>query len=189
MIGFPVGLIAANFGEWLIHKYVLHGEGRKKDAFFSHHWTQHHRDSRKEDGLDASYKVGWWKTEPRKREALGLVAIALAFAPVAWFAPWFVAGLWTHAALYYFVHKKSHQDPAWMRRHLRWHYDHHMGRNQHANWCVTYPLADYVLRTREPWADTADEAAARERIAARRAKKVAAASAEPLRPSQRPILL
>ena len=59
-------------------------------------------------------------------------------------------------------------DPAWMRRYLPWHYDHHLGRNQHANWCVTYPLADYVLGTREKWAETPNEAAALARIEARK---------------------
>lgn len=174
MIGFPIGLIAANFGEWLIHKYILHGQGRRKDAYFSHHWTQHHRDARKHQGEDAAYGIWWWKTEPRKREALGLIGIGLLFAPLLPFAPGFVVGCWAHELLYYFVHKKAHRDPAWMRRYLPWHYDHHLGRNQHANWCVTYPLADYVLGTREKWADTPNETATLARIEAR--KRRAAAS-------------
>lgn len=173
MIGFPIGLIAANFGEWLIHKYILHGQGRKKDAYFSHHWTQHHRDTRKEDGKDATYLERWWKHESRKREALGLLGIGAVFAPLLPFFPYFVLGLWAHEVLYYVVHRKAHTDAAWMRKHLRWHYDHHLGRNQHANWCVTYPLADYVLGTRERWADTPQEVAVRERVAERRAKKLA----------------
>ena len=35
MIGIPIGLIAANASEWLIHKYVLHGPGKKKDSFWA----------------------------------------------------------------------------------------------------------------------------------------------------------
>jgi hypothetical protein len=28
------------------------------------------------------------------------------------------------------------------------HYDHHMGSNQDANWCVSYPWFDWILGTR-----------------------------------------
>ena len=35
------------------------------------------------------------------------------------------------------------------KQHLPWHYDHHMGRDQNANWCVTHPLFDNVMGTRK----------------------------------------
>ena len=34
------------------------------------------------------------------------------------------------------------------------HYDHHMGKNQDANWCVTHPFFDWVMGTREPYYGT-----------------------------------
>ena len=64
-------------------------------------------------------------------------------------APFYVATLWYCAANYYYLHKKAHENPEWAREHLPWHYDHHMGRNADANWCVTKPWFDYVLGTRE----------------------------------------
>ena len=49
-----------------------------------------------------------------------------------------------------------------------WHYDHHMGPNQNANWCVTRPWMDIVMGTREPYAGTDRERAtlARRAVAA-----------------------
>ncbi len=35
MIGIPLGLLWANAGEWAIHKYVLHGLGRRKGTFWA----------------------------------------------------------------------------------------------------------------------------------------------------------
>ena len=35
MLGIPLGLAASNATEWLMHKYVLHGLGRKKDSFWA----------------------------------------------------------------------------------------------------------------------------------------------------------
>ena len=52
---------------------------------------------------------------------------------------------------YYRKHKRSHEDPEWAREHLPWHYDHHMGRDQNANWCVTHPFFDYVMGTRKEY--------------------------------------
>jgi sterol desaturase/sphingolipid hydroxylase (fatty acid hydroxylase superfamily) len=64
-------------------------------------------------------------------------------------APLFVAAVEYSTLYYYWVHRRAHRDPAWARKHLRWHYDHHMGKNQDANWCVTWPWFDYVMGTRE----------------------------------------
>ena len=43
------------------------------------------------------------------------------------------------------------------RRWAPWHYDHHMGKNQDANWCVTFPLWDHILGTRIHYANTQKE--------------------------------
>jgi sterol desaturase/sphingolipid hydroxylase (fatty acid hydroxylase superfamily) len=73
-------------------------------------------------------------------------------------APFFCAAVWLSAYHYYRVHKKAHLDPAWAKAHVPWHYDHHMGPNQHANWCVTIPLMDHLMGTRVPYAGTEREA-------------------------------
>jgi hypothetical protein len=47
MIGIPLALLAANATEWVVHKYVLHGLGKKKSSFWAFHWHEHHAESRK----------------------------------------------------------------------------------------------------------------------------------------------
>ena len=42
----------------------------------------------------------------------------------------------------------------WARENLPWHYDHHMGPDQNANWCVTKPWFDHVMGTRKPYLGT-----------------------------------
>lgn len=164
MLGFAIGMVAGNVSEWLIHKYVLHGLGKKKGGFWSFHWHEHHREARRNQGRDAMYELPLWRASSSKsKEAFGIVGLCALMTPLLPLAPGFVLGGWAHGALYYFVHKRSHLDPAWARRYLPWHYDHHMGPNQHANWCVTWPLTDWVLGTREPWLGTDAEAASRAR--------------------------
>jgi sterol desaturase/sphingolipid hydroxylase (fatty acid hydroxylase superfamily) len=72
-------------------------------------------------------------------------------------APFFVLTSYYASYRYYRCHKRAHMDPAWAREHLPWHYDHHMGPNQHANWCVTRPWFDVLMGTREPYAGTERE--------------------------------
>ena len=49
---------------------------------------------------------------------------------------------------YHRVHKRAHLDPEWAKVHVPWHYDHHMGKNQHANWGVRSDVIDRVMGTR-----------------------------------------
>ena len=140
MIGIPIGLAVANASEWLVHKYVLHALGRNKSSFWSFHWHEHHRNARRNGHADADYEAPLLKRwNGQSKEALALVASAVAIAPLVPIAPFFVGTMAYCAWNYYRVHKRAHLDPAWAREHLPWHYDHHMGPNQHANWCVTRP--------------------------------------------------
>lgn len=156
MIGIPLGLLYANAGEWLIHKYVLHGLGRKKRSFWSFHWHEHHRASRRNGMLDEHYHrslLGW---NAQSKEALGLVGIGLSHLPLLPVAPFFTATVIYSAARYYRIHKRAHLDPEWAKAHLPWHYDHHMAPDQDANWCVTHPFFDRVMGTRKPFLGAAD---------------------------------
>ena len=63
--------------------------------------------------------------------------------------PAFFLGVLCGGFRYYFVHKKAHLNPEWAKEKLPWHYEHHMGKNQDSNWCVTFPLWDYILGTRQ----------------------------------------
>jgi hypothetical protein len=151
MLGIPLGLALANAGEWYIHKYWLHGRGRDKKSFWAFHWHEHHRESRSHDMVDAAYTESVFSWSPQGKEALSLSLGAVALAPLFPVAPFLTGTLWFRMWRYYVLHKRSHLDPAWAREHLPWHVDHHLGKNQNANWCVTHPWFDYVMQTRKPY--------------------------------------
>jgi len=163
MLGIPIGLLYVNAGEWMVHKYLLHGWGSKKESFWNFHWGEHHRESRKNKFVDAAYtntsKTDWLKGnwDAQTKESSGLIFAALLHAPLFPVAPFFTGAVWYSLANYHRIHKKSHLDPEWAKQHLPWHYDHHMGPNQHANWCVTKPWFDIVMGTREPYLGTQQE--------------------------------
>ena len=155
MFGIALGLIYANAGEWLIHKYVLHGLGRRRSSFWSYHWHEHHRHARKLDHRDPDYERSVFRWNAQGKEALGLVTLGLAHLVLLPSAPVFVVTVELGALRYYLVHKRAHRDPEWARARLPWHYDHHMGPNQDANWCVSWPWFDWVMGTREGYIGTA----------------------------------
>lgn len=138
------GLIYGNFAEYIWHKYVFHGLGKKKNSRFRSHWKEHHRDVRKSKGYDKSYETLWGA----KREIFELLFAALIHSPLFLIAPYFAGTLVLHAMLYFYIHRKSHLDIEWAKQRVPWHYDHHMGKDQDKNWCVTFPLWDYILGTR-----------------------------------------
>lgn len=173
MIGFPLGLLYANAGEWWIHKHLLHGRGKKRSSFWSFHFHEHHQASRRHDMIDDDYHrplSGW---HAQTKEAAALLFAAAAHAPLLPVAPGFTLGVWTSIGLYYTRHKRSHLDPRWAREHLPWHYDHHLGPDQDQNWCVTFPWFDHVMGTRVPYAGTEREAADRAKRAARAERRAA----------------
>jgi len=175
MIGIPLGLLAANATEWVAHKYVLHGLGKRKESFWAFHWHEHHGNSRRNGFVDETYDrslLGW---HAQGKEALVIAAATATSIPLLPVAPFFIGTMWYSAFNYYRKHKRSHQDPEWAREHLPWHYDHHMGPNQDANWCVTHPFFDYVMGTRKPYAHTEREARDIERRKARATRKKARA--------------
>lgn len=179
MLGIPLGLLYANASEWWIHKHLLHGLGAKKGSFWAFHWHEHHRACRRNDNYDAQYEEPAWSHPTRAKEVALLAGAGLLTTPLLPVAPFFVGAVWYSTYRYYQVHKKSHLDIQWAREHLPWHYDHHMGPNQHANWCVTKPWFDQLMGTREPYVGTEREArdrARREAKRARRAQRTATAS-------------
>ena len=157
MLGIPLGLLTANAAEWIVHKHVLHGWGLTRGTFWSFHFHEHHRLVRQNGYRDPNYHRFSLGAHAQGKEAWGLIGMSVAVAPLFPIAPFFVGTLWYSAANYYRVHKRSHRDPDWARRRVPWHYDHHMGRNQGANWCVTRPWFDYLMGTREFTADAPRE--------------------------------
>ncbi len=158
MFGFISGLIAANAGEWYLHKYMLHGQGKKKDSFWRFHWAIHHKTAMQQNFHDPDYEHNVWEAwDPQSKEVAALVGGAAIVSPLFWIAPGFVLGVWASQYNYYRVHKKAHLDPKWAYKYLPWHYDHHMAPDQDKNWCVTFPLWDHVMGTRVPYKGTERE--------------------------------
>jgi hypothetical protein len=183
MIGIPIGLFLFNAGEWAAHKYLLHGLGVNKDSFFSFHFHEHHQAVRKHGGYDPHYERSVFGRHAQGREAMGLVAVGLAHLPLFPVAPFYTATVWYSLRRYHQVHRRSHLDPEWARTHVPWHYDHHMGANQHCNWGVTRPWFDVLVGTRKRYVGTPKELAARARNDRRFAAAQSAQSATPAGPS------
>lgn len=148
LFGIALALFVGNITEWLVHKYILHGLGKKKTSRWSSHFHVHHKRSRKNEFFDEDYLKPIKENEPVKTEIYGVALLVLLNSPSLFFSiPYFVT-VCLYAAMYFYLHRKSHLDVEWCKKHLPWHYDHHMGRDQDKNWCVTFPLADYMFGTR-----------------------------------------
>jgi hypothetical protein len=148
-IQFFLGLFYANAGEWLMHKYILHTLGSKTNSFWSYHLQEHHAVCMRNGMLDPGYQklnLTTWNTQ--SKELVVLASIVLIHLPLLLIFPLFISAVYVSLVLYYYRHRKAHLDPVWAKRHLRWHYEHHLGGNISANWCVTWPLFDYLARTR-----------------------------------------
>lgn len=158
MIGIPVGWLYANATEWVAHRYLLHGRGKRKDSFWHFHWGEHHGRVRKNAHVDPAYEANVWSSwNAQSKEVAALAVGVLVHLPLAPVAPFFFGTLVNRAHHYYKVHKRSHLDAAWAKEHLAWHVDHHMGKDQDANWCVTHPFFDILMGTRKPYLGTAAE--------------------------------
>jgi hypothetical protein len=149
VVGIALGLLHANAVEWLTHKYVLHGLGRKKGSLWRFHWAQHHRIARKNGMFDKSYEEPFWRWSARGKEIAGIVGLAAVHLPLFKIAPFFTAAVLFSSGNYLYRHRKAHVNVEWGKKHMPHHYDHHMGPNQDANWCVSYPWFDWLLGTRE----------------------------------------
>ena len=143
MLQILLGVLIANFYEWAIHRYLLHGLGKNKRSFWHFHW-EHHNIARTSEGYDDTF-LGDGYT----KERLSLFLLALLNSPIAFYYPYMAGSMGVYLLAYYFIHMKSHLDPNWARKWVPWHWDHHMGKNQDKNWCIVMPLCDHIFRTRE----------------------------------------
>jgi sterol desaturase/sphingolipid hydroxylase (fatty acid hydroxylase superfamily) len=99
--------------------------------------------------IDVGYQtmtLTTWNTQ--SKELVVLAGLVVLHLPLLSAFPWFTGALYLSITLYYHQHRRAHLDPAWAKRSLPWHYAHHLDGNSNANWCVTYPLFDYVMGTR-----------------------------------------
>ena len=163
MIGIPLAWAYGHVAEWAIHRWVLHGAGKKRGAPFSFHFHEHHRASRTNNFIDPVYQSSPFQWNAAGKETLALGLLTLAHIPLLPVAPWFTVTLFASGVQYYRVHKRSHLDTDWAREHIPWHYDHHMGPDQDANWGVRSDWVDRLLGTRAEYAGTEKEAKDRRR--------------------------
>lgn len=147
---FLLAFVYANLLEWVIHKYLFHGLGKNKKSLFSSHWNIHHKLCRKNDNADATYNE--FPPNPTvKQELTSLFVLVLLHIPLLFFSPFFFGSLVYFTARYFYIHRRCHTDVEWGKRNFPWHYDHHMGKDQDANWGVTNPLWDHIFRTRKKY--------------------------------------
>ena len=148
MFFFLGGIVLGSLIEWLAHKYVLHNFRRR---IFSHsHFSVHHRNCRKNNFYDADYEQFPPRTfDSGLMEILLLIVAAVVTLPLLYVSTWLWLGLLAHAMLYYYIHRKCHLNVEWGKKWFPWHYQHHMGKDQNANWGVTSPFFDYFFGTRK----------------------------------------
>ena len=144
---FGLAFVYSNLLEWVIHKYVFHGLGKKKKSPFSSHWHHHHRMVRKNDYVDSSY-LGFPPHPSVTQEVGSLTLLSLIHLPLLFVSYFFYCSLLFFTCRYFYIHRRSHINPEWGKKNYPWHYDHHMGKNQNANWGVTSPFWDWILKTR-----------------------------------------
>jgi sterol desaturase/sphingolipid hydroxylase (fatty acid hydroxylase superfamily) len=148
ILAIPAALLYANFLEWALHKYILHGLGKKKDSFWAFHWHEHHKTCRKNKNIDSAYKQPL-KHKSLWKEKLGLLALLLLHVPMLFILPAFFVTLVFCLHNYLKVHRKSHLDAEWAKDNVPWHYEHHMGKSQDANWGVTHDWFDRLFGTKK----------------------------------------
>jgi len=144
---FFLGLIVANAGEWFMHRYILHHLGKHSESYWAYHWQEHHYVARQLDMLDPGYQK-WprlWNTQAK--EWLALFGILFLNAPFFWWANGYACAIYLSIIIYYIVHRQAHLSRRWAKTYLPWHYEHHLF-DSNANWCVTFPLFDYLMKTR-----------------------------------------
>ena len=149
-----MGIAYSQILEWVLHNKVLHGKRAINGKLFSFHFHHHHAITRKNDGLDPMYKQSPFQRNGPSKELRALALLALPHIAVLPIVPFFIFGTYIGAIRYYYVHRKSHIDLEWAKENVPWHYDHHMGPNQHANWGVTGCWVDVLMGTRQPYYNT-----------------------------------
>ena len=125
----------------------MHGLGKNKKSRWASHWHTHHKKCRKNNNSDDDYKQFILKKSSRQ-EVFGLLILGILHLPFYTVSPLFYTTLLFCSVRYYFLHRKAHLDTEWGKKNLPWHYDHHMGKNQNANWGVTTDWVDKLMGTR-----------------------------------------
>ena len=124
---------------------------------FRFHFSRHHKAARRRYMIDTKYfkPMSKWLVD---EEVLGLLFLAILHLPLVLVFPYAYGTLVCCSVLYFLVHRAAHVDMEWARDNVPWHYDHHMGPDQHLNWGVRLPFVDYLFGTRKKYKGTPKEA-------------------------------
>ncbi len=136
---FCLGILYANIVEYVTHRYLFHGLGKKGGSIFAFHIRGHHLTARVNDFYD--HKVS-------KNEAVGLPFLLLIHLPVYFWSPAFFCALVLYAAAFIVLHNLMHRNPQLTKKYFPWHWNHHM-KNQNKSWGVVLPIMDLVTGTLE----------------------------------------
>jgi hypothetical protein len=137
-----IGWLYGHIFEYIAHKHVLHNKKKFKKVFHNHFKT-HHNASRKNNMYDKNYR----KLVSSKFEITALLSILVLHFPVVFILPYFYGMIAWSVTTYYFLHRLSHLNVDLGKKWLPWHYEHHMGKDQHINWGVRLPIIDKALNT------------------------------------------
>ena len=144
VLQFIAGWIYGHFFEYVAHRWILH-DRKKFKKIFKQHFGQHHNMSRKNNMYDENYVKIFNRNNLFEPLALGM--LLLFHLPLAFVAPGFFTALVWSVSSYFVLHRKSHIDVEWGKKWLPWHYEHHMGKNQHENWGVRLPIIDLFVKS------------------------------------------
>jgi len=144
-----LAFIYGNLMEYVMHRYILHGFGKKKNNPFNFHWYSHHKTCRKNNFYDSYYENP--DSFFRCKEKLGLILLVVLHIPTYFISPTFFVAISLYTIYYYKLHRWMHVNVEAGRKRFPWHYDHHMGRDQDKNWGVTHQWMDKLLGSRKSW--------------------------------------
>lgn len=142
IVQFLIGWVYGHLFEYFAHKHILHNNKLFK-RIFKRHFGVHHRIARKNNMYDENYLRVLNKNN--MFEPLSLLFLSVLHLPIAFIYPYFYAALLYSMTVYFIAHRKSHIDVEWGKKWMPWHYNHHMGKNQHRSWGVRLPIVDYFL--------------------------------------------
>ena len=146
------GWVYGHFFEYAVHRWALHGPGRRKGKLLSFHFTKHHKNARLNQFEDHDYDHPFEWGNGANKELVSLALIACLHVPLVFYLPWFFGMTMFSLCSYYYHHRKSHKNPMWARIKIPWHWDHHMGKNQNLNFGIRSNFFDKLLGTHEDYA-------------------------------------
>ena len=140
-------ILFSSFLEYIIHRYILHNKSFKK--IYKYHFKRHHKQSKRLNGIDPDYFKLPKNLESGLFEIIGIVILNAIIFPIYFLNFWFFIFVISYSWLYYFIHKYFHVYPDFFKKIFPWHWEHHMGKNQHVNWGIINPIFDWIFKTRK----------------------------------------